>query len=67
MARLPDEYSARVTARELGVHINTVYRWCKDAKDGLSDKFEPGEVRLDASGHWFQKAAKVTELKKKHG
>ena len=52
MVKRKGDISPRQAADMIGVHPNTVYRWCEMADAGEGSPLA-GVVRKDETGHWW--------------
>lgn len=55
---IPGEITPRRAARMLGVHQETIYRWCKDAIAGRESRLT-GFVRQSVTGRYFIDSAAI--------
>ena len=55
-----EEVSPRWAAEYLGVHLQTVYRWCRDAIDGKTTRVR--HVRRDFLGRFWLKREEIRSL-----
>jgi hypothetical protein len=61
MARCENEVSPQEAADKLGVHKDTIYRWCNRALHERTAKWY-GFVRQDVTGHYWIQIAAVEAL-----
>lgn len=60
----PGEYTPRRAARLLGVHLETIYRWCHDCVDGNPSKLKA--VRRSITGRFYIPAQEVDDMIEAH-
>jgi hypothetical protein len=57
----PDEITPRRAAKILGVHQETIYRWCQDALAGKKSRLT-GHVRRSITGRYFISTSAVFRI-----
>ena len=62
--KLPGEVTPRRAARLLGVHSETIYRWCHDAIDGRQSKLTG--VRKSITGRFFIRRETIEAMIAEH-
>ncbi len=61
MPRRQGEMSPRRAAKVLGVHRDTIYRWCRETMGGKETMLDEA-VRADDTGHYYLDAERVKDI-----